>query len=268
MTTIESPSHEEKLTTDTNENPLKRFWCRMLDSNGSYWLIGIVILIFIVLTSVGLAKIVNQADTSGHVYKAIGFGMIMIWICIFICYFIWAVYFYNFKYGYSRKVWKKIEEAKANRSKGNFYRQEDIDQEPQNNPYKDETFGLPRGTVRGMIAFTLLFGSIAMLIVSFGMKNEIHANGFFIDQFDFFKKAFLMMIAFYFGTHSLKYLKPSEPTRLGGNNVAPPTPQKPDAETESQKVVIVTPENDSSQTQNQEMPPIVAIDPMAPKPKK
>ncbi len=144
-------------------------------------------------------------------------------MCIFICYFIWAVYFYNLNYGFSQKVWNKIEEAKENRAKGLMYNQADIDQEPKINPYKNETFGLPAGTVRGMIAFTLLFGSIAMLIVSFGMKNEIQPNGFFIDQFDFFKTAFLMMIAFYFGNHSLKYLKPTG-SQHSGNPTPPPTP--------------------------------------------
>jgi len=200
----------------------------------SRWLIALVIILFLTLMIIGISKILNHGpEAGGQVYKAICFGMIMVWVCIFICYFIWAVYFYNLNYGFSQKVWNKIEAAKENRSNGFDYNQADIDQEPKDNPYKNETFGLPAGTVRGMIAFTLLFGSIAMLIVSFGMKNEIQANGFFIDQFDFFKTAFLMMIAFYFGNHSLKYLKPipnEKPEDLVPPKPPEPNPEKPNIE--------------------------------------
>ncbi len=236
---------------------------RALDSNPSYWLMGGVILLFLVLMIIGTLKIMNQGDISVQLYKAFAFGMIMIWICIFICYFIWAVYFYNFNYGFSRKDWKKIDAAKENRSKGNFFRQEDIDEEPKYNPYKDQTFGLPGGTVRGMIAFTLLFGSIAMLIVSFGMENKVEPNSFFIDQFDFFKKAFLMMIAFYFGTHSLKYLKPNEPQQAGDNSSSENVNN--DNKANSQPFVVIQPESNEDPDENDEMPPISAIDPMAPK---
>jgi hypothetical protein len=234
-----------------------------------WWIIAFVVFLFLVLLFIGTNTILNRgADSAGHVYKAIGFGMIMVWTCIFICYFLWAVNFYNLRYGYSRKVWDKIEQAKKNRTNGKPFRQEDIDEEPKENPYKDQTFGLPTGTVRGMIAFTLLFGSIAMLIVSFGMKNEIQTNSFFVDQFDFFKTAFLMMIAFYFGNHSLKYLVPGNkpannnpdlPSNIN-SNTAVPEPQSPD-------VVFIEPDANREATDNEKMPPISAIDPMAPQKK-
>ncbi len=57
-----------------------------------------------------------------------------------------------------------------------------------------------------MIAFTLLFGAISLMVVSMGMDGEINENSFFWDHFEFFKTAFLMMIAFYFGDSSLKTL--------------------------------------------------------------
>ncbi len=253
-----------------SQSDKKSYWQKLkeraFDSNASYWLMGGVIFLFLVLMIVGTLKIMNQGTTSCQLYKAIGFGMIMIWVCIFICYFIWAVYFYNFNYGFSRKDWKKIDQAKENRSKGNFYSQEDIDEEPKYNPYKDETFGLPGGTVRGMIAFTLLFGSISMLIVSFGMENEVESDSFFIDQFDFFKKAFLMMIAFYFGTHSLKYLKPAEPKQLGHNNSYTETETAaPKSKQASQPFVVIQPDSNKEPDDTEKMPPITAIDPMAPK---
>ena len=101
---------------------------------------------------------------------------------------------------------KSIRPRKIKRQ-GNFYNQDDINAEPEYNPYKDETFGMPNGTVRGMIAFSLLFGAISLLVVSFGMTNEIDPNSLFWDQYEFFKTAFLMMIAFYFGSRSLQYFR-------------------------------------------------------------
>lgn len=76
--------------------------------------------------------------------------------------------------------------------------------EPTENPYGNQTFGLPTGTVRGMIAFTLLFGAMTLVIASLGIDNRWEEYTVFQDQYEFFKTAFLMMIAFYFGDHSLK----------------------------------------------------------------
>src|SRR5690606_29030490 len=77
----------------------------------------------------------------------------------------------------------------------------------KNNPYRSQTFGLPPGTVRGMIAFTLLIGGMSLLIVSFGTEYTGAELALVRQQFEFFETAFLMMIAFYFGDKSLKYLK-------------------------------------------------------------
>lgn len=108
--------------------------------------------------------------------------------------------------------------AREKKANGENYCIDDINEEPEYNPYKDETFGLPPGTARGMIAFTLLFGAIAMLIVSIGMENEIDTNAMFWGQYEFFKTAFLMMIAFYFGSRSLQYLQSRNQPFVAGSN--------------------------------------------------
>jgi hypothetical protein len=125
-------------------------------------------------------------------------------------YFIWAIYYYNINLGIPEEVWDRINDAKEAKRAGDYYIEDDLTEEPHVNPYQSQTFGLPNGTVRGMIAFTLLFGALAMLIVSIGMENEIDPNALFWDQYDFFKTAFLMMIAFYFGTRALQYLNPGQ----------------------------------------------------------
>ena len=241
-------------------------------SNASRWLIALVIVLFILMFFRGINGIIGEgSDSSGQVYKAIGFGMIMIWVCIFVCYFIWAVYFYNINKGRNYEKRKRIEEAKINRSKGLPYIKEDID-DSQENPYKDETFGFPQGTVRGMIAFTLLYGAIAMLIVSFGVKNDVQSDTIFIDQLDFFKKAFLMMIAFYFGSQSLKYLSTDNSKKNSAETQQTQTdksegPAEMPKETE---IVVIPSENNVTKpitVDDKEIPPIQAIDPMAPKSK-
>lgn len=58
-----------------------------------------------------------------------------------------------------------------------------------------------------MIAFTLLFGAIAILVANLAPNSSLGANSLLVDQYDFFKTAFLMMIAFYFGARSLEFLK-------------------------------------------------------------
>ena len=180
--------------------------------------------------------------------------------------------------GKTNEEWAKIKEAKNNRTKGLPYDQKDIDDEPKYNPYKDETFGLPSGTVRGMIAFTLLFGAIAMLIVSFGMDKETLAGSLLLDEFEFFKTAFLMMIAFYFGSRSLQYLKSDGKATVtdgkvtdAAHNEKPGSPvikqAVPVAPVKENEIIVINNDAEDMPPKDGSVPPIVATDPMAPKKK-
>ena len=140
------------------------------------------------------------------IFRGISLLFATIWAVFFLGYFRWAMFYYNINYGKSKKYWDNIFDIRNKKSKGEAVKEWDSDP-PTKNPHQNETFGFPPGTVRGMIAFTLLFGAISLLIVSFGMEGELDESSFFWDHFEFFKTAFLMMIAFYFGYHSLKYLQ-------------------------------------------------------------
>ena len=246
---------------------------KLRNTNASYWLITIIVLLFLYLTFKGINHILaDKTCQACIIYKAIGFGVIMIWSTIFLSYFIWASYYYNINFGITNKDWKKIYDAKQKRSDGQYYNEEDIEDEPMYNPYNDQTFGLPPGTVRGMIAFTLLFGAIALLIVSFGMESQIGEGNFFYDQFEFFKTAFLMMIAFYFGSRSLKYLKGDSSVPVyntkNARKSAPTEQLEITSPTDPRKKEIVVinaedPLGEVAPTAGQ-TPPITAIDPMAP----
>lgn len=245
--------------------------------NGSIMLIVMVILIMGLVSFIGLSKIAS-VDDGKSVYKALAFGLVMIWLSIFIIYFIWATYFYNINYGITDKDWKQIYEAKKRRTDGQPFNQNDLDDEPLYNPNHKETFGLPNGTVRGMIAFSLLFGALALLIASLGMDTNIKSNSFFYDQFEFFKTAFLMMIAFYFGSRSLQYLKSNNdsPSMINtAGRIKDPTapgteqdsmPRISQLMTTLQEPIIFDhsdPRGDKKPDNDKE--PINAIDPMAPK---
>jgi hypothetical protein len=131
------------------------------------------------------------------IFTVVGIGLVIIWIAIMVVYYSWAIYFYNVNLGLTDRDWQKIENS------GNT----DPSVATQvSNPEKGESLGLPSGTVRATIALSILVGGLALFIASLGRNNVLKDNQVFVDYFDFFKSAFLMMIAFYFGGKSLETL--------------------------------------------------------------
>ena len=167
--------------------------------------------LLLVIGLTGAFLLLFSDDGRNHAYEAMGLVIIIVWAVIFLRYFIWAIYYYNINFGITDKDWDKIFDAMEDKENGIQVNEERL-KAPKFNPYRSQTFGLPPGTVRGMIALTLLFGAISMLIVSMGMNDTIEQDSFFWDHFEFYKTAFLMMIAFYFGDRSLKYLQKRWPS--------------------------------------------------------
>ncbi|QDH80284.1 N-acetylmuramidase family protein [Echinicola soli] len=173
----------------------------------------------------------------GNPYRIVGLLITVIWIAVFMIYFVWSVYFYNINYGLTDEEWEKIAKAKEMSAYGVQEVNAGIP-EPLYNPYRSQTFGLPPGTVRGMIAFTLLIGGMSLLISSYGMDYISNAEmALRAKQFEFFETAFLMMIAFYFGDRSLKYLRDRwntspNPSEKDGTNIT----AQPNASTTSSRV--------------------------------
>lgn len=155
---------------------------------------------FGVLIVIALITIIVKLFTSNvqHFYSLIALAIMVVWFGILMGYYTWAIYFYNINLGLTDEDWAEIRERKK-------YNPEGVD-EPKENPNINQTLGLPTGTVRGTVALTLLIGGLGMTIAALGMDNELPANSFLVDNFDFFKTAFLMMIAFYFGNKSLEML--------------------------------------------------------------
>lgn len=197
---------------------------RERDSMTKFFFTGITGIIVIMII-IGIWGAYALSDTA---YRAVALVIMVLWACVFLGYFVWAVYFYNVNLGLTQEEWNRIDESKRKKAAGEHYLEADIKEEPKYNPYDDQTFGLPPGTVRGMIAFTLLFGGISTLIMSIGTKDCLECQSTFRDQFDFFKNAFLMMIAFYFGSRSLEILSDkSTGKRLEDNTGAEPEEPEP-----------------------------------------
>lgn len=150
-------------------------------------------LILLIMLIYVIAQITEQDNSF---YSSLSLCIIIIWIMVLVGYLAWAVYFYNINMGLTDEDWKEIRERKA--AGKEFV-------EPDENPNSQQTLGLPPGTIRGVLALSLLFGAMAMMVASLGFDNQVEENKFFVDNFEFFKTAFLMMIAFYFGEKSLKH---------------------------------------------------------------
>jgi hypothetical protein len=167
-----------------------------------FFRITLAIEIILSILLVGLLVYFIMGKTTLDIYSTIGIGLIIVWIGIMVLYYSWAIYFYNVNMGLTDNDWKKIEDS------GN------TDPSVKNrvaNPEKGESLGLPAGTIRGTIALTVLVGGLALFIASLGRNNVLKENQVLVDFFDFFKSAFLMMIAFYFGAKSLELMVSPKP---------------------------------------------------------
>jgi len=159
--------------------------------------IGLLELILIDLIILVTWKAMASGGEMEAIYKAIAIDIILLWIGVLIGYYTWAIFFYNINLGLTNEDWAEIRQKDQNG---------EITNVRDKNPHENDTLGLPDGTIRGTLALSLAVGALALLIASFGIDNTMPLNQLFVDTFDFFKTAFLMMIAFYFGNKSLQYL--------------------------------------------------------------
>jgi hypothetical protein len=162
------------------------------------------ILLFILIIVITWKAFSN--GTEKHIYNMISINIILLWIGILVGYYAWVIYFFNINLGLTNEDWAEIRQKTGNGEKVDF---------PTRNPHWEQTLGLPEGTIRGTLALSLAVGALAMLVASLGMDSTMSANELFIDTFDFFKTAFLMMIAFYFGNKSLQALSNLNPVKSG-----------------------------------------------------
>ena len=190
----------------TNVIKDKRFLNRLF-----VWAMCMLELILLAVIGFIVYKLFNL-EKGETVFEFIALGLLILWFGILVAYYAWAVYFYNLNLGQTNEDWLRIKE----KVKYDPDAEKDI---PVKNPNDGETLGLPKGTVRGSLALTLMVGGLAMTIIAIGMENKLSENEFLVDNFDFFKTAFLMMIAFYFGNKSLELIDYKSRRIIGHDNV-------------------------------------------------
>lgn len=170
--------------------------------------VALIIGIIMIFIGFSLSVLLGAFHDISNDFQRIALSLMLLWIGILLSYYLWAIFYYNVNLGHSdaewKDIWERIDNARKKRELGLEVDPKDLE-EPKENPYKSETFGLPAGTVRGTIALTLLMGGISMLIMAIGYPQFSD-----ISNFKFFVDAFLMMVAFYFGSKSLQYLQQSK----------------------------------------------------------
>jgi hypothetical protein len=147
------------------------------------------------------------------VYEKLALIVILAWVALLIAYYAWQIYFYNYNYGKSSAFWKRFVElsmADDRKSEAQLYKEFAA---PDKNPFQDQTFGLPPGTVRGTMALTVLVGGLCLLILAIG-GSDLFNQPAFERQLNFFEQAFLMVIAFYFGTKGFEIMQQEQTKRM------------------------------------------------------
>src|SRR6185295_14241585 len=112
----------------------------------------------------------NGTKDVEDIYRHLAISVIIGWVLYLIAYYIWAIHFYNVNQGWTNDDWEKYETKTADMP-GLA-----TEEEPDGNPNKGESLGLPPGTVRATLALSLLMAGLAMLIASLSLNNTYPAN--------------------------------------------------------------------------------------------
>lgn len=193
---------------------------KLIPDKFAYKALICVVMFIVVLIGVTYAVYVifEKSNEDPNMYASLATALVINWMIVLVSYYIWAIQFYTVNFGWSISAWERHAAAPEKDEKK---------KEPEANPNHGESLGLPEGTIRGTIAVTLLVGALAMMIASLGMDSRLNQNEFFVDNFEFFKTAFLMMIAFYFGNKSLEFLKDRKQVYGTGSATNPATASRP-----------------------------------------
>ena len=150
----------------------------------------------------------NEKDNRDNylLAKRVSFWIIALWLAIVAGLLIYLFARFQFYGGLRRK--RYIELLEKIKKDDTIPWDEKAEHYPQN-PYKGETLGLPKGTVRGLLTLTLLVANCLVLYVSTHSPPGSH----FRENTEFITTAFLMMIAFYFGSKAVDVFKAREETR-------------------------------------------------------
>ncbi len=145
--------------------------------------------------------------------------LLLVWVIGMVNHLRKMVVYYNENYGLSEDEWKMVSPemyAKDEKEKADLLAKkaemiqaagentnhiQHLLNPPTENPHKNDSFGLPPGTIRGVIALTIL-----ILFVGFEILNLFSTINL-ETRFSELITAFQMIIAFYFGSKAIDVLK-------------------------------------------------------------
>ena len=192
--------------------------------------IGYLVLVIVICYAINwMACKPGVAEKTSDIYHHLSISVIIAWILYLIGYYVWAIYFYNVNEGWTDEDWEKYDKNPGG-IPGLV-----SEEAPEGNPNKGESLGLPPGTVRATLALSLMIAGLAMLIASFSMDRSYSASQIYVDNFEFIKTGFLMMIAFYFGAKSLDILRK---TNMSSSTSQPQGGSQASAEKEKPKEAV------------------------------
>lgn len=168
------------------------------------------------VASIVQTKMVPQTNIPAIVASAI----FVSWLCLVFAYYWWAIGYYNKNRGLSDHEWKVLHPeiyTKNDKEKAKYLAMRNaltatpcegqesntsatastVLQEPQENPYQGESFGLPPGTIRGTLALTAMIGFFLVEFVNLFSPTNLEKD------FSELLTVFQMVIAFYFGAKAV-----------------------------------------------------------------
>ncbi len=174
------------------------------------WLfVGSIAFVEVILLLIIAYSMIRTYFDEISIFSVIALALMLLWLGVVIGYLAWANYFYNINLGLTNESWKELKQKKerADELLAVGENPGEVPELPEDNPYSSQSMGLPPGTIRATLTLTLMIGAISLFIYSMGNSQIDEGDSFIYDNFEFFKTAFLMMIAFYFGSRSLEILK-------------------------------------------------------------
>lgn len=176
---------------------------------------------------------VSKADSLEKSYPGtaiLAIILMVVWLSLVIWYLYWAINRYAQNYGLSDKEWKILNpEAYAKEEELDKYREIRIRiierakkeyellypgkpfqgvipalVEPPKNPYAKDSFGLPPGTIRGILAITAMFAFVVIECANLFSPANLERD------FSELLMVFQMVIAFYFGARAVEIFKKKE----------------------------------------------------------
>jgi hypothetical protein len=206
-----------------------------------------------IFAQVTTKEVVIQTINANPAVVIIAGVLLILWLLLVIGYLVWAIHKYNDNYGLSNHEWKILhpELYASDTERGKYVglknqmisAKQDMANskaavnetpevitspmnEPEDNPYKCDSFGLPPNTIRGIIALTALILFVLMEGINF------FSDAKFEDNFKELTTALQMVIAFYFGSRAIEVLKArtekadkKEEEEKKDNEAKPPEPE-------------------------------------------